>query len=97
MRFRKSENVNLSDIISGIRQLLQDLVAPDLKAIQAKQEAQYDASTAQHNALMAAIEAFRAEMRSEMAMLKASLQLEVLGKTAPLSERLTAIETKRRR
>jgi len=27
----------LSDIVGGLRQLFQDLVAPDLKAIQAKQ------------------------------------------------------------
>jgi hypothetical protein len=32
-----------------------------------------------------------------MASLQASLQLEVLGKTAPLSERLTAIEAKQSR
>lgn len=50
----------MSDIVGGLRQLFQDLVAPDLKAIQGKQGAQYNASNAQHNAIMAALEAFRA-------------------------------------
>jgi hypothetical protein len=45
----------LSDIVGGLRQLFQDLVAPDLKAIQGKQGAQYNASNAQHNAIMAAL------------------------------------------
>jgi len=72
----------LSDIITGVRQLLQELIAPDLKAIQAKQDAMYNASSAKHNAVMAALEAFRAEMRSELTALRASLQLEILGKTA---------------
>jgi len=87
----------LSDIITGLRQLLQDLVAPDLKAIQAKQDALYSATNAQHNAVMAALEAFRAEMRAEFTALRASLQLELLSKTGPLSERLTAIEAKQAR
>lgn len=78
----------MSDIIRGLRQQLQDLAAPDLKAIQTKQGAQYNASSAQHNAIMAVLEAFRAEMRSEIASLRASLHLEVLGKTAPLLQTL---------
>jgi len=75
----------LSDIIGGLRQLLEDLVAPDLKAIQGKQDAQYNASNHQHSAIMGALEAFCAEMRSEVASLRASLQLEVLGRTAPFN------------
>jgi hypothetical protein len=46
----------MADFVTGLRQVIQDLVAPDLKAIQAKQ----DATT--H-----LIDAFRAEMRSEFA------------------------------
>ena len=80
----------MTDVITGLRQLLQDLVAPDLKAIQAKQDAQY-------NSIMATLEAFRAEMRSELTALRATLQVEVLNKTYPLSERLTAIEAKQGR
>ena len=97
MRLEGESKSSLSDIITGVRQLFQDLIAPDLKAIQAKQDALYNATNAQHNAVMAALEAFRAEMRSEMASLRASLQLELLGKTAPPSERLTAIEAKQGR
>ena len=80
----------MTDIITGLRQLLQDFVAPDLKAIQAKQDAQY-------NSIMATLEAFRAEMRSELTALRATLQVDVLNKTHPLSERLTAIEAKQGR
>ncbi len=29
----------MSDIVDGVRQLIQDLIAPDLKAIAAKQDA----------------------------------------------------------
>ncbi len=58
----------MSDIVTGVRQLIQDLIAPDLKAIAAKQEA-----TEKHMT----IEAFRAEMRSEFLSLRAANQLEV--------------------
>lgn len=56
----------MSDFIGGMRQLLEDWVTPDLKAIQATQDAQYNASNHQHSAIMGALEAFRAEMRSEV-------------------------------
>jgi hypothetical protein len=93
----------MADLIGGLRQVIQDLVAPDLKAIQAKQdsiekriELQYDSSRRQmeveHNAVMANMDAFRAEMRSEFAALRAINQLEVYRQTAPLSERIGAVE-----
>jgi hypothetical protein len=87
----------LTDVITGIRQLLQDLIAPDLKAIHARQDAHQAKTDAQYNSLIAAIEAFRAEMRAEFTGLRASLQLEVLEKTHPLSERITALEAKQSR
>ena len=85
--------------------MIQDLVAPDLKAIQAKQdslskqvELQYDALRrqieVQNNALMTNMDAFRAEMRSEFAALRATNQLEVFRQVSPLSERLTMVEKK---
>ena len=92
--FRRREN--MSDIVTGLRQLLQDLIAPDLKAIQARQDAHQAKTDAQYESMMATLEAFRAEMRSEFTALRASLQLEVLQKTHPLSERLTAIEARQR-
>jgi len=73
----------MTDIVTGLRQVIQDLVAPDLKAIQAKQEM-----------MLLTIEAFRAEMRSEFAALRASNQLEVFRQVSPLSERLTLVEKK---
>ena len=82
----------MSDIISGIRQVIQDLVAPDLKAIQAKQDAMNRLIEVQHDALIKTVEAFRAEMRSEFASLRANNQLEVLRQVSPLSERLTLVE-----
>jgi hypothetical protein len=73
----------MADIVTGLRQVIQDLVAPDLKAIQAKQ----DATTL-------LIDAFRAEMRSEFAALKAANQTEVLQQVSPLKERLSVLEIK---
>jgi hypothetical protein len=73
----------MADIVTGLRQVIQDLVAPDLKAIQAKQ----DATTL-------LIDAFRAEMRSEFAALRAANQTEVLQQVSPLKERLSVLEIK---
>ena len=73
----------MADIVTGLRQVIQDLVAPDLKAIQAKQ----DATTL-------LIDAFRAEMRSEFASLRAANQIEVLQQVYPLKERLSVLEIK---
>jgi hypothetical protein len=92
-------------LVAGLRQGIQDLVAPDLKAIQVKQdslskqvELQFDALRRQievrNNALMTNMDAFRAEMRSEFAALRASNRLEVFRQTSPLSERLTMVEKK---
>jgi hypothetical protein len=86
-----------------LRQVIQDLVAPDLKAIQAKQDAmdkrmelQYDTLRrqieVQHNAVMTNMDAFRAEMRSEFAALRATNQLEVYRQVSPLSERISVVE-----
>ena len=81
----------MSDVIAGVRQIIQDLVAPDLKALQsrlASQSKQMDMmiqqSTAQHDATMKVLEAFRAEMRSEFAALKALNQVEVMRQVSPL-------------
>jgi hypothetical protein len=71
----------MADIVTGLRQAIQDLVAPDLKAIQAKQ----DATTL-------LIDAFRAEMRSEFAALRAANQVEVLQQVSPLKERISVLE-----
>ncbi|MGD0293501.1 MAG: hypothetical protein ABSB30_06565 [Terracidiphilus sp.] len=84
----------MADIITGLRQVIQDLVAPDLKAIQAKQDAMSKQIEVQHDALMKTVDAFRAEMRSEFAALRASNQLEVFRQVSPLSERLTLVEKK---
>jgi len=74
--------------------VIQDIVAPDLKAIQAKQDAMSKQIEVQHDALMKTVDAFRAEMRSEFAALRASNQLEVFRQVSPLSERLTLVEKK---
>lgn len=95
----------MTGIVTGLRQVIQDLVAPDLKAIQVKQEAmskqielQYEAqrrlTEMQHDTLMKNMEAFRAEMRSEFAILKANNQLEVLRQLSPLNERIALVEKK---
>jgi hypothetical protein len=93
----------MADLIGGLRQVIQDLVAPDLKAIQAKQdsiekriELQYDSSRRQmeveHNAVMANMDAFRAEGRLEFEERRATSGFEASRHTAPLSERIGAVE-----
>jgi hypothetical protein len=91
----------MADFITGLRQVIQDLVAPDLKAIQAKQDSvgkQVESLSKQveiqHDAMMKTLDAFRAEMRSEFAALRANNQLEVYRQVSPLSERLTVVENR---
>jgi len=93
----------MTDLIGGLRPAIQDLFAPDLKAIQAKQDAmtqrielQQDSLRRQleveHNAVMTNMEAFRAEMRAEFAALRAINRLEVYRQVSPLSERISMVE-----
>jgi hypothetical protein len=84
----------MSDVITGLRQVIQDLVAPDLKAIMSRQDSLQKQMEVQHDATVKTIEAFRAEMRSEFAALRANNQLEVLRQVSPLSERLAVVEKK---
>lgn len=46
----------------------------------------------QHNAIMTNMDAFRAEMRSEFAALRAVNQLEVYRQISPLSQRISIVE-----
>ena len=87
----------MPDLVTGWRQVIQDLIAPDLKAIQAKQDAMSRQSEVQYDALVKTVEAFRAEMRSEFAALRANNQLEVLRQVSPLSERISVVEETRGR
>ena len=89
----------MTDLISSMRQVIQDLVAPDLKAVQAKLDSQAkqidmitQQATVQHDATMKVIDAFRAEMRSEFAALRAVNQVEVMRQVSPLSERIAVVE-----
>ena len=77
----------MSDIVTGVRQLIQDLIAPDLKAIAEKQDAIEKHMALQHDVLVKMLEAFRAE-RSEFLSLRAGNQLEVQRQIAPLSSGL---------
>jgi ERCC4-related helicase len=83
----------MADLVGGLRQAIQDLVAPDLKAIQAKQDSMSEQMEVQHDALLKTVEAFRAEMRSEFAALRTNNQLEVLRQVSPLSERISVVES----
>jgi hypothetical protein len=65
-------NGGMTDFVTGLRQAIQDLIAPDLKAIQVKQNALSRQMEVQHDALVKTVEAFRAEMRSEFAALRAT-------------------------
>jgi hypothetical protein len=74
----------MSDVITALRQVIQDLVAPDLKAHTVRLEALQKQGDmlqkqmeVQHEAMMKTLDAFRAEMRSEFAALRANNQMEV--------------------
>ena len=98
----------MSDVISGLRQVIQDLVAPELKSHSAKFESvqkQLDTvqkqieslqkhSEMQYDLMMKTMDAFRAEMRSEFASLRMNNQMEVLRQVSPLSERLSVVESR---
>lgn len=59
----------MSDIITGLRQVIQDMVAPDLKAHTVKLDTLQKQMEVQHDAVMKTMDAFRAEMRSEFTAL----------------------------
>jgi hypothetical protein len=89
----------MSDKITGLRQVIQDLVAPDLKAHTAKLEALQKQTEMlqkltefQYDSIIKTLEAFRAEMRSEFAALRANNQTEVFRQLSPLSERVAVLE-----
>ena len=91
----------MSDAITGLRQVIQDLVAPELKAHAVKLDAlqrQGDmlrkSMDTQHDSVMKTLDAFRAEMRSEFASLQANNQVEVLRQVAPISERIAVVESR---
>lgn len=84
----------MSDIITGLRQVIQDLVAPDLKAHTVKLEALQKLGEMQHDAVMKTLDAFRAEMRSEFASLRANNQVEVFRQVSPMSERIAIVEAR---
>ena len=81
----------MSDVITGLRQVIQDMVAPDLKSLAARQDSLQKQMEIQHDALMKTLDAFRAEMRSEFAALRASNQVEVFRQMGPISERVAVV------
>jgi hypothetical protein len=84
----------MSDVITGMRQVIQDLVAPDMKAHASKLDALQKQTDIQFDAMMKTLEAFRAEMRSEFAALRASNQVEVFRQVTPISERVAVVEAR---
>ncbi|MEO6801663.1 MAG: hypothetical protein ABI197_00305 [Granulicella sp.] len=84
----------MNDMIPGLRQVIHDLVAPDLKAHTVKLEALQKQSEIQHDAVMKTLDAFRAEMRSEFAALRANNQVEVFRQVSPMSERIAVVEAR---
>jgi hypothetical protein len=74
----------------------QDLVAPDLKALTVKLESLQRQSEVQHDAVMTTLDAFRVEMRSEFAALRANNQVEVFRQVSPIGVRIAAVESRTR-
>ncbi|HEX4651407.1 MAG TPA: hypothetical protein VH250_07870 [Granulicella sp.] len=99
------------NILSEIRQLLQDVIAPDLKALAVRvegnqrhtelalkaMEAQLEAFRVELSAFRIEQQAFRAEMRAEFQAQRNLLQSEVLRETAPIRERLATLEAREAR
>lgn len=84
----------MSDVVTGLREVVQDLVAPDLKAHTAKLEALQKQSEVQHDAVMKTLDAFRAEMRSEFTSLRANNQVDVFRQVTPIGERVAVVEAR---
>ena len=94
------------NLISELRQILQDVIAPDLKSLSMKMdglqrqmelsqkatEAQLDAFRGELSAFRGEMNAFRAEMRAEFQAQRNMLQNEVLRETSPIRERLATLE-----
>ena len=78
----------MSDAPASTQQIIQDSILPELKAIRSKQELLANQlemiqrqSIVQHDAIMMTLDAFRAEMRSEFAAIKANNQVEVMRRS----------------
>ena len=92
--------------ISELRQVLQDVIAPDLKSIVARMDgmerqmelskeatkAQLEAFRTEQAAFRSEMNAFRAEMRAEFQAQRNLLQNVVLHETSPIRERLATLE-----
>lgn len=98
------QSMETSNIVDGVRKLLQNLVAPELKAVDARLAKVKALMDAQHKSVMntldqhkvqqATIEAFRAEFRAEMQALRAQSQVELMRETTPFRERVAAVENR---
>jgi len=88
-----------------MRQVVRDLVAPELKAhatkleglqktVDLQDESQTKTADIRHDSVMKALDSLRSEMRSEFAALRAGNELEVLRQVAPISERIAIVETR---
>ncbi len=89
------------NVIAELRQVLQDMIAPDLKSLGIKMDGlqkQVELSersvNAQIEAFRAELNAFRAEMRSEFQSQRVLLQNEVLRETSPIRERIASLESR---
>lgn len=97
------------NILSELRHILQDVIAPDLKSLgikvdgiqrhaelsQKATEAQLEAFRTEQAAFRSEMNAFRAEMRAEFQAQRNLLQNEVLRETSPIRERLATLEAHR--
>jgi propanediol dehydratase small subunit len=91
----------MSDMVTGLRQGIQDLITPEFKAlsitldaIRIRTETLRKQTEMQHDAVMKTLDAFRAEMRSEFASLRANNQVEVFRQVSPISERIAIVEAR---
>ncbi|HZL25205.1 MAG TPA: hypothetical protein VFC39_01600 [Acidobacteriaceae bacterium] len=84
----------MSDIVTGLRQVIQDMVAPDLKAHTVKLDALQKQTEIQYDAVMRTLDAFRAEMRSEFASLRANNQVAAFRQVSPIGERIAIVEAR---
>jgi hypothetical protein len=66
----------------------------EARSVQRQMETLQRSVEIQHDAVMKTLDAFRVEMRSEFAALRANNQVEVFRQMLPLSERVVALESR---
>ena len=77
MRYDQGSEDFMSDVITGLRH------SAKLESVQRRSDLLQKSMDTQHDSVMKTLDAFRAEMRSDFASLRANNQIEVLRRWLP--------------